>query len=163
MSCGGVGGRRHRQEHRRKHSTSHGAMASAPGRTTLLASATRNERRAMGTLTWLGHAAFMLGSDRGRRIYIDPFLSGNPKTPDDEKEPDRVDVICVTHGHGDHVGDAVEFSQRFPDADVIAMVELKSWLGSKGANGGDLPGLDKGGSIELDGLTYAREHAYHSP
>ena len=91
----------------------------------------------MGSLTWLGHAAFMLGSDRGKRIYVDPFLSDNPKTPDDEKEPDRVDVICVTHGHGDHVGDAVELSQRFPDAEVIALLELKSWLGSKGANVGD--------------------------
>jgi len=74
----------------------------------------------LGTLTWLGHAAFMLGSDRGKRIYVDPFLSGNPKTPDDEKEPDRVDAICVTHGHDDHVGDAVELSQRFPEAAVVA-------------------------------------------
>src|SRR6266576_392273 len=82
----------------------------------------------------------MVGSDRGKRIYVDPFLSGNPKTPDDEKEPDRVDVICVTHGHDDHVGDAVELSQRFPEAAVIAQVELKGWLGSKGANVGQLPG-----------------------
>jgi len=116
----------------------------------------------MGTLTWLGHAAFMLGSDRGKRIYVDPFLTGNPKTPDDEKEPDRVDVICVTHGHGDHVGDAVELSQRFPQAEVIAIVELKSWLGEKGANVGSVPGLNKGGSIELDGITYALVNAFHS-
>jgi len=116
----------------------------------------------MGTLTWLGHAAFMLGSDRGRHIYVDPFLSGNPTTPDDEKEPDRVDVICVTHGHADHVGDAVELSQRFPEADVIAMVELKSWLGGKGASVGELPGLNKGGSVELDGITYALVNAFHS-
>ena len=116
----------------------------------------------MGTLTWLGHAAFMLGSDSGKRIYVDPFLSDNPTTPEDEKEPDRVDVICVTHGHGDHVGDAVELSQRFPEAEVIAMVELKSWLGGKGANVGDLPGLNKGGSVELDGITYALVNAFHS-
>ena len=116
----------------------------------------------MGTLTWLGHASFMLGSDRGRRIYVDPFLSGNPKTPDDEKEPDRVDVICVTHGHGDHVGDAVELSRRFPAADVIAIVELKSWLGTKGANVGDVPGLNKGGTTALDGITYALVNAFHS-
>src|SRR5437773_3070521 len=104
----------------------------------------------------------MLGSDRGKRIYVDPFLSGNPKTPDDEKEPDRVDVICVTHGHDDHVGDAVELSQRFPDAAVIAQVELKGWLGSKGANVGELPGLNKGGSTEVDGITYALVNALHS-
>ena len=116
----------------------------------------------MGTLTWLGHAAFMIGSDRGKRIYVDPFLTHNPKTPDDERSPDRVDVICVTHGHGDHVGDAVELSQRFPDAEVIAQVELKAWLGAQGANVGELPGLNKGGSCELDGITYALVNAFHS-
>jgi len=116
----------------------------------------------LGSLTWLGHGTFMLGSDRGKRIYVDPFLSDNPKTPDDEKEPARVDVICVTHGHGDHVGDAVALSQRFPDADVIAQIELKTWLASQGANVGELPGLNKGGSFELDGITYALVNAFHS-
>jgi L-ascorbate metabolism protein UlaG (beta-lactamase superfamily) len=116
----------------------------------------------VGSLTWLGHASFMVGSDRGKRIYVDPFLKDNPKTPDEEREPDRVDVICVTHGHGDHVGDAVELSKRFPDADVIAQVELKGWLGKQGANVGDLPGLNKGGSYEIDGITYGLVNAFHS-
>lgn len=116
----------------------------------------------MVSLTWLGHAAFMLGSDRGKRIYVDPFLTGNPMTPDEEREPERVDVICVTHGHDDHVGDAVELSKRFPDAPVIAQVELKSWLGSKGANVGELPGLNKGGSTVIDEITYALVNALHS-
>jgi L-ascorbate metabolism protein UlaG (beta-lactamase superfamily) len=116
----------------------------------------------MGSLTWLGHAAFRIGSDRGTQIYVDPFLSGNPRTPDDEKEPRQVDVICITHGHGDHVGDTVELSKRFPSADVVAMVELKSWLGSQGANVGDLPGLNKGGSTQIDGVTYGLVNAFHS-
>jgi L-ascorbate metabolism protein UlaG (beta-lactamase superfamily) len=116
----------------------------------------------LGSLTWLGHGTFMVGSDRGKRIYVDPFLSDNPKTPDEEKEPERVDVICVTHGHGDHVGDTVALSQRFPDAHVIAQIELKSWLGSQGANIGELPGLNKGGSTEIDGITYALVNAFHS-
>src|SRR5581483_2998928 len=54
---------------------------------------------AMATLTWLGHAAFRLESDRGKHIYVDPFLTGNPKAPDDAKRPERVDVIAITHGH----------------------------------------------------------------
>jgi len=116
----------------------------------------------VGSLTWLGHATFMLGSDRGKRIYVDPFLKDNPKTPDQEKEPDRVDAICVTHGHGDHVGDAVELSKRFPDADIVAQIELKSWLEAQGASGGGLPGLNKGGSCEIDGITYALVNAFHS-
>jgi L-ascorbate metabolism protein UlaG (beta-lactamase superfamily) len=116
----------------------------------------------MATLTWLGHSAFMVGSDRGKRIYVDPFLTGNPKTPEEEKEPDRVDVICVTHGHSDHVGDAVELSKRFPEADLIAQVEVKSWLRRQGANVGEMPGLNKGGSTQIDGITYALVNAFHS-
>ena len=55
------------------------------------------------SLTWLGHASFRLDSPGGKRIYVDPWLE-NPKCPDAEKEPERCDVIAVTHGHDDHVG-----------------------------------------------------------
>jgi L-ascorbate metabolism protein UlaG (beta-lactamase superfamily) len=116
----------------------------------------------MATLTWLGHATFLLESDNGKRIYVDPFLSGNPKTPEDAKEPESVDVIAITHGHGDHLGDAVELSKQFPDAEVIGMVELKAWLGSQGANVGDLPGINKGGSQEVDGVRFTMVDARHS-
>ncbi len=44
------------------------------------------------------------------RVYVTPWLSGNPSCPDTEKEPERIDVIAITHGHGDHYGDAVESS-----------------------------------------------------
>ena len=43
-----------------------------------------------GTLTWLGHAAFRLDSPGGKRIYIDPFLNGNPSCPEGEQTPERV-------------------------------------------------------------------------
>ena len=56
-------------------------------------------------LTWLGHAAFRFDTPAGKRIYVDPFLHGNPKCPESELEPERVDLIALTHGHGDHVGD----------------------------------------------------------
>jgi L-ascorbate metabolism protein UlaG (beta-lactamase superfamily) len=117
----------------------------------------------MATLTWLGHASFRLDTDGGKRIYVDPFLTGNPKTPEAEKQPERVDVIALTHGHGDHVGDTVELSKRFPDAQVVAIVELKAWLGRQGANVGDqLPGINKGGSQEIDGVRFTLTHAFHS-
>jgi L-ascorbate metabolism protein UlaG (beta-lactamase superfamily) len=116
----------------------------------------------MAALTWLGHATFMLESDAGKRIYVDPFLTGNPKTPDELREPQRVDVIAITHGHGDHVGDTVALSQRFPDAPIVAMVELKGWLGGQGANVGPLPGINKGGSQELDGIRFTLVNAFHS-
>src|SRR5579885_1349197 len=117
----------------------------------------------MATLTWLGHAAFRLDSDGGKRIYVDPWLTGNPKAPEDEKEPEQVDVIALTHGHGDHVGDTVKLSQRFPDAQIIAIVELKDWLQRQGANvAGQPPGTNKGGSQEVDGIRYTLVNAFHS-
>ena len=75
-----------------------------------------------GSLTWLGHAAFRLDTPGGKRIYVDPFLNGNPKCPQSELEPERVDVIAVTHGHGDHVGDTVDLAKKHscPVVDRIA-------------------------------------------
>jgi L-ascorbate metabolism protein UlaG (beta-lactamase superfamily) len=116
----------------------------------------------MATLTWLGHASFRLDTDGGKRIYIDPFLQGNPATPDAEKEPERVDVIALTHSHGDHVGDTIALTKRFPDAAVVAQVELKGWLEQQGANVGDLPGINKGGTQEIDGIRFTLTNAFHS-
>jgi L-ascorbate metabolism protein UlaG (beta-lactamase superfamily) len=101
----------------------------------------------MASLTWLGHATFVLDSDEGKRIYVDPWLAGNPSAPAGADKPERVDVIAVTHGHHDHAGDAVELSRAFPEAQVVCQVEVKNWMGRQGANVGDqLPGLNKGGS-----------------
>jgi L-ascorbate metabolism protein UlaG (beta-lactamase superfamily) len=117
----------------------------------------------MASLTWLGHAAFRIDSDAGKRIYVDPWLSGNPKTPESERSPERVDVIALTHGHSDHVGDAVALSQAFPAAQVVCQVELKGWLGKQGAAlEGQLPGLNKGGSQELEGVRFTLVNAFHS-
>jgi len=116
----------------------------------------------MATLTWLGHAAFRIESDRGKRIYVDPFLNGNPKAPAAEVSPERVDIIAVTHGHGDHVGDTVAISQAFPEVTVVGQVELVSWLVAQGANTGGLPGLNKGGSREIDGIRFTLVNAFHS-
>jgi L-ascorbate metabolism protein UlaG (beta-lactamase superfamily) len=116
----------------------------------------------MASLTWLGHAAFRIESDRGKHVYVDPFLTHNPKTPESEKVPDRVDVIAVTHGHSDHVGDTVALSQRFPEAPIVALVELKGWLGGEGARTDPLPGLNKGGTQEIDGIRFTFVNAFHS-
>ena len=75
------------------------------------------------TLTWLGHAAFRLDTASGKRIYVDPFLNGNPKCPESEQTPERADIIAVTHGHGDHVGDTVALAKKHGAA-VVALVEL---------------------------------------
>ncbi|HSP74228.1 MAG TPA: metal-dependent hydrolase [Gaiellaceae bacterium] len=114
-----------------------------------------------GSLTWLGHASFRIDTPGGKRIYVDPFLSGNPKCPESEQKPERIDIIAITHGHGDHVGDAVQLAKKF-GPEIVCMVELKSWLGRQGAPVGELPGINKGGSQEIDGIRFTLTNAFHS-
>jgi L-ascorbate metabolism protein UlaG (beta-lactamase superfamily) len=111
-------------------------------------------------LTWLGHASFRLDTPGGKRIYVDPWL-GNPKCPDSEKEPERIDVIAITHGHGDHVGETVELSKKF-EPEIVAMVELHAWLGQQGAQVGDGMGPNKGGTVEAGGARFTLVNAFHS-
>jgi L-ascorbate metabolism protein UlaG (beta-lactamase superfamily) len=112
------------------------------------------------TLTWLGHASFRIDTAEGKRIYIDPFLNGNPKCPEDEKDPERADMIALTHGHGDHLGDTVAIAQKHGSV-VIAPVELAAWLQSKH----ELENVhdpNKGDTVDLDGVTFTLTHAQHS-
>ncbi|HEX5468521.1 MAG TPA: metal-dependent hydrolase [Gaiellaceae bacterium] len=117
---------------------------------------------ANGSLTWLGHATFRLDSPGGKRIYVDPWL-GNPKCPDDEKEPERVDLIALTHGHSDHVGETVELAKKF-GCPVIAQIELRDWLGKQGApeHPEVAEGPNKGGTVEADGIRITMTDAKHS-
>jgi L-ascorbate metabolism protein UlaG (beta-lactamase superfamily) len=112
------------------------------------------------TLTWLGHATFRFDTPGGKRVYIDPFLNGNPKCPESELEPERVDVIAITHGHGDHLGDTVDIAKKH-GCTVIAPVELADWLQIKH----DLQNVldpNKGGTVSVDGLKFTLTNAHHS-
>jgi L-ascorbate metabolism protein UlaG (beta-lactamase superfamily) len=111
-------------------------------------------------LTWLGHASFRFDSPGGKRVYVDPWLD-NAKCPEAEKEPERVDVIAVTHGHSDHTGSLIEMAKKFTP-EIAAMVELKAWLGEQGVDVGDVPGQNKGGTVEIDGLKLTMTDARHS-
>jgi L-ascorbate metabolism protein UlaG (beta-lactamase superfamily) len=112
-------------------------------------------------LTWLGHASFRLDSPGGKRIYVDPWLTGNPSCPEAEQEPERVDLIAVTHGHGDHVGDTVELWRKFKPP-VIALVELRAWLASQGVEADTPQNPNKGGTVDVDGVKITLTDANHS-
>ncbi|MDX6481911.1 MAG: hypothetical protein QOG85_2421 [Gaiellaceae bacterium] len=109
-------------------------------------------------LTWLGHSAFRLDA-AGKRIYIDPFLNGNPKCPESEMTPEKVDVIAITHGHGDHYGDTVELSKQH-GCTVVAPVELAFWLGTQGVEKTLDP--NKGGTVSVDDVRFTMTNAHHS-
>ncbi len=115
---------------------------------------------ASAALTWLGHGGFRLDSPGGKRIYVDPWLD-NPKCPESEKEPERVDLIALTHGHGDHVGETVELWKRF-SCPVVAQVELAAWLSRNGVGEDDLIAFNKGGTVEQAGVRITMTDAKHS-
>ena len=93
---------------------------------------------------WLGHSAFHL-SGGGADVLVDPFLSHNPKSP---VTPDEVpaDVILLTHGHIDHLGDTVEIATR-TGAQVLAIVELASEIAAAGV---DTLDVNYGGTVQFD-------------
>jgi len=114
-----------------------------------------------GTLTWLGHAAFRIETPGGKRVYVDPFLHGNPSCPEGEQEPDRVDLILLTHGHDDHVGDTLSLAKRF-SCPVLAQVELRGWLSTKGLSENMAEAYNKGGTVDVVGISVTLTDANHS-
>ena len=112
-------------------------------------------------LTWLGHATFRVDSAGGKRVYVDPFLHGNPSCPEGELDPERCDLIVLTHGHGDHLGDTVAIHDRF-GCPVVATVELRAWLAAQGVAdpGGHNP--NKGGTVAVEGVRVTLTDANHS-
>jgi L-ascorbate metabolism protein UlaG (beta-lactamase superfamily) len=64
-----------------------------------------------GQVRWLGHATFKVTTSQNE--VIDPWIEGNPKSPAEARQLDKVDVILVTHGHSDHINDVVPIAQKF--------------------------------------------------
>ena len=110
-------------------------------------------------LTWLGHATFLIESPEGKKILIDPWVMNNPMTPADKKKFDNIDVMLCTHGHGDHIGDAVELAKKH-DPKVVGVYELCLWMNKKGAK--QIMPMNKGGSQEVGDVYVTMVHADHS-
>lgn len=98
-------------------------------------------------LRWLGHSALLFEND-GKHVLVDPFLTGNPKAairPEDAP----ADLILISHGHGDHVGDSVAIAKR-TGATVASNYEISGWLQQPAQGLSKVEGLQHGG-----GFTFA--------
>ena len=109
-------------------------------------------------ITWLGHGSFQLRLPSGQVILMDPWIDGNPAYPKAHKI-DRVDTICISHGHFDHIHDTPPLAKRF-SPEVVAIFETCAWLESKGVK--NTRPMNKGGSQKAGDITVTMTHAVHS-
>jgi L-ascorbate metabolism protein UlaG (beta-lactamase superfamily) len=112
-------------------------------------------------ITWYGHACVQVVTPGGKTILFDPWF-GNPLSPKAAGDVDRCDVLLVSHGHGDHLGDALPLASRLRPA-WPAIHELSLWLARQLPGGGDqVTGMNKGGTVEVAGLNVTMTRADHS-
>jgi L-ascorbate metabolism protein UlaG (beta-lactamase superfamily) len=111
------------------------------------------------SITWLGHATVLIQTPEGTRILIDPFIAQNPKYPKNYTLPDKIDYVLLTHGHGDHISDAVPVASKHGST-VVAIYELVAYIGSKGVK--DTIGMNLGGTAQLRDVALTMVEATHS-
>jgi L-ascorbate metabolism protein UlaG (beta-lactamase superfamily) len=112
-------------------------------------------------ITWLGHSAFLVVTPAGTRLLFDPWL-GNPSCPAALSKPEALlplDVILLSHGHGDHLGDTVQVA-RAAQAPVVCLFEVGQYLTSKGLKG--VRDMGKGGTQDVAGVRITMTTAVHS-
>lgn len=113
----------------------------------------------MTEITWLGHGTVSVRLATGEVLLFDPWIEGNPRYPANHTF-DRVDAILISHGHFDHIHDAVPIAKQFSPK-VIAIYECCHWLEKQDV--ANTNSMNKGGSQEGPGGTIVTmTHAVHS-
>lgn len=113
------------------------------------------------TLTLLGHSSFLVKTDGGKTIYIDPWLDC-PTCPESFKTPEKADLICVTHGHFDHIASVFPIYKNSP-CPVAGPYELINLLADEGNFPDEHKGLmGKGGTVAFGDVAVTLTHAMHS-
>src|SRR4051812_15226616 len=109
-------------------------------------------------ITWLGHGTFRLVLPGGETLILDPWLEGNPAYPQGFRI-ERCDTLLISHGHFDHIHDAVPLAKQFKPS-VVAIFETCEWLSKKGVT--TCSPMNKGGTQKPRSVEITMTHAVHS-
>lgn len=110
-------------------------------------------------VTWLGHSTMLIQTAKGTNILIDPFIAQNPSFPKQFSVPPKIDYILLSHGHGDHISDAVPVAREHGST-VVAIYELAAYVGGKGV--ANTIGMNLGGTVQLNDVAVTMVEAKHS-
>ena len=111
-------------------------------------------------IIWLGHSGFRIEIENAV-LLIDPWLTGNPMFPADRREQATQGAthILLTHGHGDHLGDAIAIAKA-ADIPLVGIFDLVALLEKR--DGARIMGFNKGGTVDLGGAQVTMVNACHS-
>jgi L-ascorbate metabolism protein UlaG (beta-lactamase superfamily) len=112
----------------------------------------------VGRIRWLGHSGFEIEL-ANKTLLIDPWLTGNPLAAVTASDIKKADIVCVTHDHGDHLGDAVEICKR-TGATFVAIYELGVYAEEQGVK--NVVGINIGGTAKVKGIRITMVQAFHS-
>lgn len=112
----------------------------------------------MASIRWFGHSGFEIIADK-KVILVDPFLTGNPKAAVKASDITRADIVCVTHDHSDHLGDAIDICKR-TGATFVGVYELGTYAQAQGIT--DVVAMNIGATLEVKGTKITMVQAFHS-
>ena len=110
-------------------------------------------------IKYIGHSTFLITTQSGKKIIIDPWLNDNPSSSEDVGSIGEINYILITHGHFDHVGDTLDIIKNNPNSTTIANFEIGQWLEKKG--GVNISPMSHGGTQYFEDFKVSMVNAVH--